>query len=153
VANEDCGQIMQSAWRHADRGMPAEAERDCRKASALDALDPRPYYLLAQLAQERGDPLQAKSLLKKVVYLDPFHIPAYLELGALYAQTDDHPRSRRMYETARAALTKLPPTATIAPYSESSAADILAYVERVLSHPAGASANGAAPIAPLARSA
>ncbi|MDP1909056.1 MAG: hypothetical protein Q8K85_12210 [Hyphomicrobium sp.] len=134
---EDCDRLMQAAWRHADRGMSDAAEQDCRKAIALAAFDPRPYYLLAQLAQERGDAMQAKSLLKKVIYLDSSFIAAYLELGGLHAQAGENERARRMYETARTALVKLPATAAVAPYDESTAADILAHVERLLGAPDG----------------
>ena len=134
---ENCACLMQTAWRHADRGMRDEAKEDCRKAIALAAFDPRPYYLLAQLAQERGEVAQAKNLLKKVIYLDPCFIAAYLDIGALDARAGNVELSRRMYDTARKALSKLPATAVVAPYGESTAADILAYVERMLAAPAG----------------
>jgi chemotaxis protein methyltransferase CheR len=140
---EDCDRLMQAAWRQADHGMPDEAAQDCRKAIALAAFDPRPYYLLAQLAQERADAMQAKSLLKKVIYLDPSFIAAYLELGALHAQAGDSGRARRMYETARIALKKLPAQAAVPPYSESTAAEILIHVERLLGTPAGEAAGSA----------
>ena len=143
VSTEDYDRLMQAAWRHADRGMPDIAEQDCRKAIVLAAFDPRPYYLLAQLAQERGDPMQAKTLLKKVIYLDPSFIAAYLELGDLHAQAGEHDRARRMYETARTALGKLPAQAAVAAYGESTTADVLAYVERLLGPPAAEAASRA----------
>ncbi len=140
---EGCDRLMQSAWRDADRGMPDAAEQECRMAIALSAFDPRPYYLLAQLAQERGDATQAKGLLKKVIYLDPSFLAAYLELGALHARAGDIELSRRTYQTARRALSKLPAAAAVAPYWESTAADILAYVERLLAALNGEVASGA----------
>jgi len=143
VPAEDVDRLMQAAWRHADRGMPDAAEQDCRKVIVLAAFDPRPYYLLAQLAQERGDAMQAKTLLTKVIYLDPSFIAAYLELGDLHAQAGEHDRARRMYETARTALGKLPAQAAVAAYGESTTADVLAYVERLLGTPAGEAAGGA----------
>jgi len=132
---DDCEKLMQAAWRHADRGLREEAEQDCRQAIARAAFDPRPYFLLAQLAQERGDAIAAKTLLKKAIYLDPSFVAAYLELGALHAQAGEDQRARRMYETARTALGKLPAQATVLPYGESSAADVLAYLERLLGIP------------------
>jgi chemotaxis protein methyltransferase CheR len=140
---EDCDLLMQAAWRHADCGMPNEAEQNCRKAIAIAAFDPRPYYLLAQLAMERNDAVQAKTLLTKVIYLDPSFVAAYLELGAMHAQAGDNGRAQRMYETARMALGKLPAQAVVAPYSESTAADVLAYVERLLGGPAGEATGSA----------
>lgn len=144
----DCDVLMQAAWRHADRGMREEAKEDCCKAIETAAFDPRPYYLLAQLAQEGGEPAQAKSLLKKVIYLDPSSIAAYLELGALHAQAGDNELSRRTYESACKALRKLPAQTAVAPYSESTAAEILAHVERLLGKTAGA--ETAASVAPTA---
>lgn len=132
LASPSVDSLMQAAWRHADAGMLAAAQRDCAAASMSDALDPRPHYLLAQLAQQRGDVAQAVRLLNKVLYLDPGCIAAYLELGALHAQVGDAARARRMHRTARAALKKLPPQTTVAPYRESNASDILAHVERLL---------------------
>jgi chemotaxis protein methyltransferase CheR len=140
---EDCDRLLQAAWRHANRGMREEAEQDCRKAIALAAFDARPYFLLAQLAQERGDAIEAKSLLKKAIYLDHSFIAAYLELGALHAQAGEDDRARRMYETARMSLSKLPAQAAIPPYGESTAADILAYIERLLGSPAEEAAGAA----------
>jgi chemotaxis protein methyltransferase CheR len=131
--------------------LPNEAAEDCRKAIAIAAFDPRPYFLLAQLAQERGDWAQAKTLLNKAIYLDPNFIAAYLELGGLHAQDGDNPRARRMYETVRAALTRLPAQTLIAPYKESTAADILAYVERLLAGPEGLAAGVVAAV-PLSQS-
>lgn len=153
AAAEDCEQPMQSAWRHADRGLREQAEQDCRQAITRAAFDPRPYFLLAQLAQERGDAITAKTLLKKAIYLDPSFIAAYLELGALHAQAGEDQRARRMYESARTALRALPAKATVLPYGESSAADVLAYVERLLGTPAGEAAGGTTAPAQLQRSA
>ena len=148
---KDLDRLLQAAWQHADHGMPGEAEEYCRKAIMIAAFDPRPYFLLAQLAQERGDTAQAKTLLNKVIYLDPAFIAAYLELGGLYAQDGDNDRARRMYATVRAALTKLAAQTPIAPYNESTAADILAYVERLLAGSEGVT-PGVAAAAPLSQS-
>jgi chemotaxis protein methyltransferase CheR len=138
---ENCDQLMQAARRHADHGMPDAAEHDCRKAIAIAAFDPRPYFLLAQLAQERGDAAQAKALMKKVIYLDPSFVAAYLELGALQTQAGESKRALRMYEAARGVLLTLPAAAAVAPYDASTAADVLAYVERLLGTPAADAAS------------
>lgn len=142
ATSEDCDRLMQAAWQRADRGMPKEAAEACRRVIAITDLDPRPYFLLAQLAQERGDWAQAKTMLNTVIYLDPTFIAAHLELGGLHAQDGEDGRARRMYETVRAALAKLPAGTPVAPYSDSTAADILGYVERLLSRPAASGAAG-----------
>jgi chemotaxis protein methyltransferase CheR len=125
-------QLMHAAREHANRGSSEQAEQDCRQALALSDLDPRPYFLLARLAQARGDSAAAKTLLKKVIYLDASFVAACLELGALHSQDGEHERARRLYETARAALRKLPAQSLIAPYNDSSVADALVYLERLL---------------------
>jgi chemotaxis protein methyltransferase CheR len=128
--------LMRSAWRHADNNLLDAAQQDCVAVLALDALDARPYYLLAQLAQQRGDLPQAMLLLKKAIYLEPGCIAAYLELGALHGQAGDGARARRMYQTARAALKKLPQEAVV-PYRGSTAQEMLVHVERLLGAPEG----------------
>lgn len=135
VATPDGTALMQAAWRHADAGHPAAAEQACQQAIGLDAFDPQPYFLLAQLAQERGDTSQVKALLTNVIYLEPDFIAAYLELGAWHTQAGEPGRARRMYQTAQAALKKLPLQSTVEPYRESTAAQILSYVERLLAAP------------------
>lgn len=150
---EDCGQLMQAAWRHADRGLREQAEQDCRQVITRAAFDPRPYFLLAQLAQERGDVIEAKTLLKKAIYLDPSFVAAYLELGALHAQAGEDQRARRMYQSAGTVLRTLPACCAIPPYGESTAVEVLAYVERLLDAPADQAAGAAMAPAQLRRSA
>ena len=134
--------LLREAWRHADQGQTRAAENACRLAIAAAPLDPWPYYLLAQLAQERGDAGEARTQLNKVIYLDPNCIAAYLELGTLFDSRQGADRTRPLLETARRLLAALPPQAQVPPYEQSTAADVLAYVERLL--------NGDAPMAGLA---
>ena len=141
---EDIETLMGAAWREANRGARDAAEQTCRKAIVTAGFDPRPYYLLAQLAQEHGDAAETKALLKKAIYLDPGFVAAYLELGALYACEGDAGRARRMHQTARAELNKLPPQTTFALYGDSTAAEILCYVERLLAEPAAQAPGEAA---------
>ncbi|MBI2317263.1 MAG: response regulator, partial [Betaproteobacteria bacterium] len=143
AATETVDHLLERAWRHADRGMREAAGEDCRRAEAMAPFDPRPYYLLAQLAQERGETSEAKTLLKKVIYLDPSFVAAYLELGALHEQDGDGDRARRMRQAASKELRKLPEGAAVAPYGESTAGEVLAYVDGLLDEP-GASAAGSA---------
>lgn len=124
--------LLDRAWALADRGLASEAEAACAQAIAAAPFDPWPYYLQAQLAQEAGRPLQARQWLKKVIYLDPKLVSAYLELSALFEQDGEPGRARQMLETARRELRSMPADAAIQPYAETSAADLLAYVERRL---------------------
>ncbi len=135
--------LMNSAWGDANRGAHDSAEKTCRKAAAMAVFDPRPYYVLAQLAQERGKADETKALLKKVIYLDPCFVAAYLELGALYACEGDVGRARKMRLTACSELEKLPAQATLAIYGDSTAGEILFYVQRLLGEPDARPANAA----------
>ena len=129
---ESVGDLMRQAWREADRGSSAQAERTCRRVIDLAPFDPWPYYLLAQLAQERGDAKQARAMLDKVIYLDPAFAPAYLELASLLEHEGQPERARQLLLTARGELLALPADATVAPYGQSRVGEMLAYVEHLL---------------------
>lgn len=134
VSPSERGQrLLQEAWRLADQGQVRQAESTCRLAIEATPLDPWPYYLLAQLAQERGDAEAARVQLDKVLYLDPHCIAAYLELATLQDSTRPSNRGRALLETARRLLAALPAGALVAPYEHSTATDVLAFVERLLS--------------------
>ena len=133
--------LLREAWQQADQGQTRAAENACRLAIAEAPLDPWPYYLLAQLAQERGDTGEARAQLSKVIYLDPNCVAAYLELATLFEERQGADRNRPLLETARRLLAALPPQAQVQPYGQSTAADVLSYVERLL--------NGDAPMARL----
>lgn len=122
-------QWMQEAWTCADRGDALAAQAACAAASGIDPLNPWPYYVQAQLAQERGDATQARQLLERVIYLDPRLVAAYLELGGLFEQDGNREAMRRMLLNASRELRKLPPSTLIKPYEASTAADMLAYLE------------------------
>lgn len=69
--------------------------------------------LLAEIAEEKGDIEQAKTLLRKIIYLVPLSIAAYLELGSLYKKEGARERAKKMQETALELLEKLPSNAAI----------------------------------------
>jgi chemotaxis protein methyltransferase CheR len=127
--------LLAAAWLEANRGARDAAAATCRKATAIAGFDPRPYYLLAQLALERGNAEETKTLLKKVIYLDPSFIAAYMDLGALYERDSNTVRARQMHENARRELKKLPPQTRVRLYGESTVGEILAFVERQLAQP------------------
>jgi chemotaxis protein methyltransferase CheR len=132
---EDLEGLLLAARNQADRGQAGAAQEGCRQAIALAPFDPRPYFLLAQLALERGDTGAAKDLLYKVIYLDPESVCARLELGSLHAQHGDLGRAGHMYQAARSALLKLPADSPVPPYGACSAADVLVHIERLLAEP------------------
>jgi chemotaxis protein methyltransferase CheR len=123
---------MQRAWQFANQGQWDRAEKLCRGMIAKNALLAEPHYLLALLAQERGDFADAKDLLKKALYLDPTFVAAYLDLGDLYAREDDGVRARKMHETARDLLRALPGDEQAKFYGGSTVDALLRYVEHLL---------------------
>jgi len=140
---------LQAAWQAADRGVTDAATAACRRAIAGAPCDPRPYYLLAQLAQERGTLDEARALLNKVLYLDPSCIAAYLDLAALHARAADAEGARRMRQSARKLLAALPPETPLTMQRGTTAGELLQSVERLLEPPTGAPQS--APTRPATR--
>ncbi|MBD5804941.1 Chemotaxis protein methyltransferase Cher2 [Azoarcus sp. Aa7] len=101
-------EVLARAWRDADRGAAQAARAACERVIAVSPLDPRPYFLLAQLAEERGAIDEARTLLRKVLYLDPGFVVAHLELADLCVRTGDARRARQMRAQALRELEKMP---------------------------------------------
>jgi chemotaxis protein methyltransferase CheR len=124
---------MQQAWQYANQGQRDQAAKSCVEMVAKNPLAAEPHYLLALLAQERGDDTETKALLKKAIYLDHSFIAAYLDLGDLYEREGDSVRAIKMRETARDLLKNLPSDEPLKLYGASTANAVLQYVEHLLS--------------------
>ncbi|WP_299412352.1 CheR family methyltransferase [Acaryochloris sp. IP29b_bin.148] len=85
-----------------------QAMHHCQAALEINGEAIAPLYLKAQIAQELGDDKQAKVIYKKIIYLQPTSIPAYLELGTLYQQAAQGVRAAKMYSAAQDLLQQLP---------------------------------------------
>lgn len=123
---------IQQVWNLANQGRREIAEQSCSEMIARNPLDAEPYYLMALLAQERGDFDQAKALLKKVIYLSPSFIAAYLDLGDLYAREGEPDRAIKMRSTARDLLKALPGDIHVRLYGAATVSAVLQYVEHQL---------------------
>jgi chemotaxis protein methyltransferase CheR len=95
----------------------------------IDSLSILPYYLLLHIAQEQEDLIGAKLLSKRIIYLLPSSIPAYLELASIYEQEKDHTRAAKMYSTALSLLKSLPPTMRIEHWEGVMAKDLIVFLE------------------------
>lgn len=126
---------MLHVWTLANQGQREMAAKSCSEMIAKNPLDAEPHYLMALLAQERGDFAQARDLLKKVIYLAPSFIAAYLDLGDLYAREDESARAVKMRSTARDLLKRLPGDQQVKLYGASTVDKVLEYVEHLLSTP------------------
>ena len=120
--------LLATAREFADRGEYERAEQTCLQAMAVTPLAARPYFLLAQLAQLRGDFTRAGELLDKTLYLDPYYVAAYLEQAALCERADNLPRAQTLRHAALDIVRTLPGDQTIEPY-ETTAAEIAQWLE------------------------
>ena len=96
------------AQLYANLGKYERATFYCNQAIEINSASVEPFYLLVNIAEEQGDIEGAKILLKRVIYLDPQEIPAYIELGSLYAAEKNILRAKKMKNIALELLKKLP---------------------------------------------
>lgn len=78
------------------------------RAVAVDSLNLELNYLLAEIALNQEDNDAAKTIFKKILYLDPESIKAAIELQRIYQQVGDRPRASKMAQQAMRMLQKLP---------------------------------------------
>lgn len=133
VCKETAGSEMHQAWQYANQGQWDSAEKLCGEMIARNPLVAEPHYLLALLAQEHGDFARAREMLKKVIYLDPSLIAAYLDLGDLYEREGDGIRAGKMRAAARNLLKSLPGDNQVKLYGASTVNAVLQYIEHLLS--------------------
>ncbi|MDO8988962.1 MAG: CheR family methyltransferase [Sideroxyarcus sp.] len=113
--------LLASARAFADRGDYDQAGQVCSQALSIAPLAPEPHFLLAQLAQLKGDFEQARILLDKTIYLDPRCVAAHLELAALCERTENLPRAQTLRRAALEIVRALPGDAVIEPYETTAA--------------------------------
>lgn len=111
--------VLERAQTLADCGDYEAAENACHEALNADFLQPAPHFLLAQLAQLRGDYQEAEAQLKQTLYLAPDHIAAHLELAALLERAGQPERAQARRRTARDLLRRLPADARVEPFEAS----------------------------------
>lgn len=114
--------LLGTAQELADRGEYESAEQTCRQALDVAPLAPGPYFLLAQLAQLKGDFERAGELLDKTLYLDPRSVAATLELAALCERTENLRRAQSLRRAALDIVRALPGDAVVEPYETTAAA-------------------------------
>lgn len=95
-------QLMAQAYLNL--GAYERAKYYAQKTAEIHTLSTAPYYLLAYIAREQKQCEQAKDLLKRIIYLEPTAITAYLELSSLYTQEGNIQKAQKMKETALALM-------------------------------------------------
>ncbi|WP_407279516.1 protein-glutamate O-methyltransferase CheR [Aromatoleum evansii] len=113
AAPVDPDELLVQAWRDADRGAAQAARAACERVLAASPLDPRPYFLLAQLAEEGGAFDEAVMLLRKVLYLDSRFVVAHLALADLCVRSGEADRARQMRALAVRELERMAPDAPL----------------------------------------
>ena len=108
----------------ANLGNGQRAEGHCREALRIDPFAPGPHFLLAHILLERNQVEEAKKLLKKTIYLDHAHVPAFLELAAIHQENGDKHQARRMRLAALDALRTLPPDSRLESYEAWTVAEL-----------------------------
>ncbi|HEY9878361.1 MAG TPA: CheR family methyltransferase [Leptolyngbyaceae cyanobacterium] len=126
---------LQQAHQFANKGDYADARKACEGAIAVRPFAVEPCYLLANIAEETGDLEGAKVFLKRVIYLDPQAIPAYLELADLYSKTQDSDRADKTRRNALSVLSQFPPEQSLSACSGATAEEICDRVRQMLGVP------------------
>ncbi|MBI3583046.1 MAG: tetratricopeptide repeat protein [Nitrospinae bacterium] len=117
---------------YANIGEYGKAESNLKKAIEIDKFNAEPYYLLAQISRENGRLEDEEEMLKKVIYLNPSHIPAYLEMGIIYEGKGDRERAFKMRNSALNLLKTLPSDERIEPYTELTIEELIRHVQEML---------------------
>ncbi len=122
---------LKAAEAYANSGHHAEAVLACQQALQLQPFQVEPLYLLAHLAEENNDADQAKLLLKKIIYLDPNAVAAYLELAMIYRRQGDLKRATKHLHHAFLLLSTMPETAQMPGYSYATVGDARQYLQQL----------------------
>ncbi|VEP12070.1 Methylase of chemotaxis methyl-accepting protein [Hyella patelloides LEGE 07179] len=129
----DCKELYYlMAQAYANQGDLEEAQINCDHALEIDSMYIAPLLLLAQIAEEHNNHRTAKELLKRIIYLEPLSIAAYLDLGAIYRNENDLHRSKKMYQAAYDILQESPRNEKIDYQGQTKVDDLLNHIKSKL---------------------
>ena len=117
---------------YANLGKYSQAIEHCKRASKVDAMSVFPYYLQAHIAEEQDDLATAKVYLRKIIYLCPSFVSAYLELGNIYHKEGKLNIAIKMYNSSSDILKQLPPNTPIEQQGKMTASQVLMNVKKKL---------------------
>lgn len=95
---------LEAARRAADGGSLEEALRLCRTSLEEDEMNPAAHYLHAVILRETGQWREAARELKRVIYLDPEFVTAYVLLGHILRTEGNRPEADRQFSIALSLL-------------------------------------------------
>ena len=131
LAPKNFGSCYLMAQIYANLGEYDKAVHYCQQALKIDSLSEKPLYLLAHIAEERGNVEEAKSLLKKIIYLVPSSISAYLELSCIYETEGNPSRALKMRTVALEILNKLPQEAIVESQGKMTAGELIVHIQKM----------------------
>jgi chemotaxis protein methyltransferase CheR len=131
----DCSEVYYlRAQAYANQGDLAQAIAACEQSVQLNSDFLESLYLLAQIAEEQQNPQQAKGILKKILYLDPASIAAYIDLGTLYMNEGERVRAQKMLQRAWDLLQPLAPEQQVQYRGTVSVQSLENHLEMLLKH-------------------
>ncbi|WP_372368250.1 CheR family methyltransferase [Candidatus Uabimicrobium sp. HlEnr_7] len=116
------------AQAYANTGEYKTAISLCKQVLAQDNLMIQPYYLLAQIAELQGHLEEAKVFLKKIIYLDPRQITAYLELSEIYKIKKENENFIKIRYSMLELLQKLPDDLVIE--GKNTVKELISYIKK-----------------------
>ncbi|NEQ81487.1 MAG: tetratricopeptide repeat protein [Moorea sp. SIO2I5] len=114
---------------HANIGNYEEAINYCKKALDIDYLSVPTYYLLAQIAEEQGNLVEAKQILKKIIYIEPYSIRAYLDIIHIYQKKKKQKQTLKMKQAVINILKQVSPKTIIKYYEDMTATELIIKLE------------------------
>jgi chemotaxis protein methyltransferase CheR len=131
----DCDEVYYlRAQAYANQGDLLQAIAACQASIRQNSDFLEPLYLLAQIAEEQQNPQQAKGILKKILYLDPASIAAYIDLGTLYMNEGEQVRAQKMLQRAWELLQPLAPEQQVQYRGSVSVQSLESHLEMLLKH-------------------
>jgi predicted Zn-dependent protease len=94
--------VLLNAFLDLKAGRFETAQRSAEKYAVLQPADPKAFYLLGEIARQKGeekDTEKALKLYEKAVSLDPDYPDAYRGAGLVYLKRGDRTKARKLLES------------------------------------------------------
>ncbi|PZV07943.1 MAG: hypothetical protein DCF32_05990 [Leptolyngbya sp.] len=131
LTHPNCTAARQIAARaYANTGCYSQAKRLCQRVIHDHPLNLDMHYLLAQIAEDENDLETAKEHLRKIIYLDPDFVKAYLDLASIYDRARQPEKAKTTREHALTLLAKLPPSNVLDDHSDATVAQWQAHLKQ-----------------------
>ncbi|MDY7559293.1 CheR family methyltransferase [Pseudomonas sp. 10B1] len=106
AVDTDAASLLSTIAALANQGRSAEARAGCERFLQLFEPSAQVFYWLGLLSDLGGQRLEAQSLYRKALYLQPQHPEALAQLAALLTSQGDLAGARRLHERATRSLGK-----------------------------------------------